>query len=455
MRLRLFLSFAFIVLITIASVIFLAARQAAMEVRAFAFRQGMGRNEGLTTFLENYYRRNGSWRDLEADLGDRLIGAGESRGPFVPFGRQRLRLADTDGNVILDTLNRGTNAYLTSSEMSAAIPLTVNNQVVGYLLAEGGVPIPPNIERDLVQRLNRAALVASVFAGALSLLLAFLLAYVLLRPVRELTRAAAALARGNLSYRVDERGDDELAVLASTFNQMADSLQQAESRRKALTADIAHELRTPLAVQRANLEALEDGIYPPSPENLQSILEQNQLLSRLVEDLRTLALADADRLSLDRTPTAMVPFIHRAVERFRPQADSQSIGFYLQLDESCPDLSLDPGRLEQILNNLLTNALRHTPEGGAITIALDCTGEDARLTIRDTGPGFPEETLPHIFERFYRADRSRSRSEGGTGLGLAIARHLARAHGGSLTADNPPSGGARFTLTFPFTSPLP
>jgi two-component system sensor histidine kinase BaeS len=290
----------------------------------------------------------------------------------------------------------------------------------------------------------------------------------LMRPVRELTLAARRLGERDLSQRVRVSGKDELAELALTFNRMADSLQQAQENRRALTADIAHELRTPLAVQRANLEALQDGVYPLTPENLAPVLEQNLLLTRLVDDLRTLALADAGQLTLERTPTDLVALVERMVERFQPQAAPRSIALRLDAPSATsteyPLLTVDPQRVEQILSNLLSNALRYTPDGGQIAIGFVLTGglsgvrtsgsskSSVQISVRDSGPGIPPEALPHVFERFYRVDRSRSRAEGGSGLGLAIARQLAEAHGGTLTAANHPQGGAVFTLSLLKTS---
>jgi signal transduction histidine kinase len=220
-----------------------------------------------------------------------------------------------------------------------------------------------------------------------------------------------------------------------------------------MTADIAHELRTPLSVERAHLEALQDGIYPLTPENLGPILEQNGLLTRLVEDLRTLALADAGQLPMQRVPTDLPALLGRVVSRFEPQAITREIALELSPGPDArvpfPRLALDPARIEQLLGNLLANALRHTPVGGKIRLDISSSPAAVQVTVRDTGPGIPEDALPHIFERFYRADRARSRAEGGSGLGLAIARQIAQAHGGSLTAANHPQGGAIFTLSLP------
>jgi signal transduction histidine kinase len=323
---------------------------------------------------------------------------------------------------------------------------------VGYLAVEGGMGYNQSDERFLLGRLNQAALTAGLIAGGLAMLLALYLAYRLLRPVRALTQAAERLGQGDLSQRVSVRGDDELAMLGRTFNHMAASLQHAEEGRRAMTADIAHELRNPLAVQRANLEALQDGVYPLTPENLEPVIAQNLLLTRLVEDLRTLALAESGQLKLECVLIDMFALAERAVERFRPQADAHQVSLRLQRAESVvesPQAFVDPMRVEQILNNLLSNALRYAPEGGQIDLEIEARERDLRLSVRDNGPGIPEDALPHVFERFYRADKSRSRAQGGTGLGLAIARQLAEAHGGSLAAANHPRGGAVFALRLP------
>jgi signal transduction histidine kinase len=455
MRLRLFLSFTLIVLISITSVVLIARQGAASQVRAFMFRGGMTGTEDLVNSLEDYYRSNHTWQGVQELLAMPGRGQGRMRGQgnqtTGPMGimNQRIRLADANGQLVFDSNNPSPSGALSSPELALAIPLYANGSVVGYLLPEGGFGFTQNDQTQLVSRITRAALTAGLIAGGLSLLLSLFLAYRLLRPVRELTQAAGNMAAGDLSQRVQVHSKDELGTLATTFNKMADSLQKAKVSRRAMTADIAHELRNPLAVQRANLEALQDGIYPLTPENLASILEQNQLLTRLVDDLRTLALADEGNLELVITSEDLPALTRRLVERFTPQADAAQIQVCFDQVSHCPPVPIDSGRVEQILGNLLSNALRHTPSGGKITLELGCDGVQARLSIRDSGPGIPPESLPQIFERFYRADRSRSRAQGGTGLGLAIARQLAQAHHGYLIAHNHPGGGAVFVLTLP------
>lgn len=420
-------------------------------------RGGMTAAGGLVESLESYFRTHGSWQGVESVL----VGSGNRRGlgnsGVMGHGmggmmNQRLRLSDDQGTIIVDTLVSQPSGSFSLRELNNAIKIQVDGRTVGFLLGEGGMNYNQGDEIFLVNRLTRAALTAGMIAAGLALLLSILLAYNLMKPVRALTRAAGRLGEGDLSQRVSIKGRDELAVLADTFNRMADSLQKAEENRKAMTADIAHELRNPLAVQRANLEALQDGVYPLSPQALEPVLEQNQLLTRLVDDLRTIAMVDAGEIKLERTQIDPLKQVQSIVNRFNPQADSHQVQLLIEdnVNPSKPrTIFIDPQRFDQILGNLLSNALRHTPAGGRILLRIENDKEGTLITVHDSGSGIPPDSLPYIFERFYRADRSRSRSEGGAGLGLAIARKLTEAQGGLLTAQNHPEGGAMFTLSFP------
>jgi signal transduction histidine kinase len=456
MRLRLMLSFVLVVLVSVVGVVLITRQNTASEVRNFMFRGGVAGLESLIAELEGYYRSSGSWIGVD----ELLIRAvrGESRGQAGrgsgsgsgAGGSFRLRLVDADGILVADTSDPAGSGGLSPSEMASAMALKVDGEVVGYLLPEGGQGYNQSEERYLLGRLNQAAVTAGLIAGGLSLILALILAYRLLRPVRELTEAAVQLGQGDLSQRVSIKGADELASLGQTFNYMAASLEEVQESRRAMTADIAHELRTPLAVQRAHLEALQDGIYPLEAANLEPILAQNLLLTRLVNDLRTLALADAGRLELEYSWIDLPGFVERIVAKFNPQAAAKNVKIeYLGPEDRLPKLSVDSLRLEQILNNLFSNALRHTPESGIIVVRLSRQANWALIAVHNSGSGIPEDALPHLFDRFYRGDKSRSRSQGGTGLGLAIARQLAEAHSGTLEAANDPGGGAVFELRIP------
>lgn len=454
MRLRIFLAFALVVLVSILSVVTLVRLTTQREVTTFMFRGGLSGSTELVNALEAYYKENQSWQGVETLLRmpgshDRM-GQGAGQQGMGGMMNQRLRLADSDGSLVYDTEDTQASGGLSSQQIQAAITLKNGSRTVGFLLPENGMVFQAGDQTALMQRLDNAARVAALIAGGVSLLLAMLLAYTVLRPVRDLTNAAQSLASGQLSHRVVVSGDDELASLGKAFNQMAESLQQAEQSRRDMTADIAHELRTPLAVQRAHLEAIQDGVYPLTAENLDPILQQNHTLARLVEDLRTLALADSGQLTLNRTPNDLSELVKHVIERFKPQTDSRQVELHLQPAQAPLSLvSIDPVRIEQVISNLVTNALRYTPEKGRISLSLSAQSGQVQLQVHDSGPGIHPNDLPHIFERFYRAGHSRSREEGGTGIGLAIARQLAEAHGGALTASNHPEGGALFTLSLP------
>lgn len=440
MRLRLFLAFALVALAAIGSVLLITQQSISSEVHTFMMRGSMMGFSTLVEDLEAYYQANGTWQGVEALLQNARPGQGRGmmgRGPW-------LRVANAQGSVVADNQNTP-QGKLTAAERKSAIALrNARGQVTGYLMVAGSSEL--DSERQLLAGLTRAGWIAAGISGALALVLALLLSYSLLRPVGELTRAAAKMAGGDLSQRVMVRGKDEIGSLGQAFNHMAASLEQANQARRAMTADIAHELRTPIAIQRAHLEALEDGVYPLSVENLRPVLEQTESLTRLVEDLRTLALADAGELLLERSIVDLPVLVQRVVERFQPEAERRKIRLEVDASQSLTGLALDGGRVEQILNNLLSNALRFTPEMGVISVCVKQDGEWAEVRVADSGSGIPPEAMPRLFERFYRVDKSRSREAGGTGLGLAIARQLALAHGGDLTAANRPEGGAEFVL---------
>ena len=454
MRLRIFLAFALVVVVSILSVVTLVRLTTQREVTTFMFRGGMTGSSELVNTLEDYYRDNQSWEGVESLLGlpgmHGRMGQGTGQQGMAGMMNQRLRLADKDGQLVFDTGDAQASGQFSQAELSEAITLNNGLRTVGYLLPESNQAFQAGDQTALIRRLDNAALVAALIAGGVSLLLAMLLAYTVLRPVRDLTNAAQSLASGQLSHRVKVSGDDELSSLGKAFNQMAESLQQAEQSRRDMTADIAHELRTPLAVQRAYLEAIQDGIYPLTPDSLEAILQQNHTLARLVEDLRTLALADAGQLTLNRSPNDLVALVENVVNRFQPQASARQVMLFTEpIQNAIPLFSIDPVRIEQVITNLVSNALRYTPEGGTIRLSLTQQPGQVNLQVQDSGPGIAPIDLPHIFERFYRAGQSRSREEGGTGIGLAIARQLAEAHGGRLSASNHPQSGALFTLSLP------
>jgi len=450
MRTRLTLTYLLVGLVAIISVILFAGLDTRRQVQQYMFRGGMVGAEALVERLEDFYGENQTWDGV-----DSLFRGGQMRPGMMMVTRQRIQIVDAQGNLYYDNDQRGYGLPpFTARKLQEGIVLqNTAGETVGYLFVDGGGNARNLDANPLLQRLNSAGLRAAAVALVLAFVTALILSDRFLRPVHAMTRASEKLAAGDLSQRVPVQGQDEFAALAATFNVMTESLQHSEERRRSMTADIAHELRTPLSVQRAQIEAMQDGIYPINNENLQTVLEQNELLVRLVEDLRTLALADDNELALDLTSISVPDLIDRIVERFRAVAENRKVRLEAELvtaaGAECPSLWADPIRLEQVLNNLMSNALRYTPEGGYVSLRVSCDEKEVLISVRDTGPGIQPDMLPHVFERFYRADSSRNREEGGSGLGLAIARQLARAHDGSLDAGNHPDGGAIFTLRLP------
>jgi signal transduction histidine kinase len=267
-------------------------------------------------------------------------------------------------------------------------------------------------------------------------------------PLGDLLEAAGHITEGDYSQRVVERGPAELRALARAFNEMAARLQLTEEQRRDLMADITHELRTPLTVIQGNLEGFLDGVYSPYEARLKSLLEETQILARLVEDLRTLALAESGALQLKKEPTDLALLIGETVSAFRTQADAAGVKIDIQAGSDLPVLNLDPERFRQVLSNLIANALRYTPRDGNIhvsymTIRSD-DGKYAEVTVQDTGVGIAPDVLPNIFNRFYK-----SRDSSGTGLGLPIARHLVEAHAGKITAESEPGRGTTMRIRLP------
>ena len=271
-------------------------------------------------------------------------------------------------------------------------------------------------------------------------------------PFADIMSATDAIAQGDLSVRLRERSPGELGNLARRFNYMVAELERAEAQRRNLTADIAHELRTPLHIIQGNLEGMLDGVYEPTPENITNSLDETRLLARLVDDLQTLSLAEAGQLPLHPTRFLLADLLTDAAAGFESRVKAQSVELRVDAPDPSPELKADYDRLLQVLANLLTNALRHTPENRHIALHAESIPDGVRITVSDTGMGIPAEDLPYIFDRFWRGDKSRTRTEGSSGLGLAIIKQLVLAHGGTITAESEIGEGTTFTIELPETN---
>jgi signal transduction histidine kinase len=259
--------------------------------------------------------------------------------------------------------------------------------------------------------------------------------------------ASNRVAEGDYSVRVEEKGPPEIYSLVRGFNSMAERLQSSDQQRRSMLADISHELRTPITVIQGNVEGILDGLYPADEAHLQSIIEETQMLSRLVDDLRTLALAESGTLQLKREPTNLAELIRDAVSGFEAQTKEKDIHIAMSL-ENVEDANVDPQRIREVLTNLLSNALRYTPRGGHVSVRLSESGSDpasnVMISVEDSGPGIESTVLPHVFSRFYKSSDS-----GGMGLGLSIAKYLVEAHNGKIWAESEAGKGATISLTIP------
>jgi signal transduction histidine kinase len=273
-------------------------------------------------------------------------------------------------------------------------------------------------------------------------------------PMAELEEAAQAVGHQDFSRRVSVHGSREIVAVATAFNEMAAQLEQAETLRRNLLADVAHELRHPVHVLQGSLQAILDDVYPLTKEEVARLSEQTHHLTVLVNDLHILAEAEAHQLPLHKTKTDVATLVKATVAAFNPLVAERNVTVQVELLGTMPELLVDTARLRQAIHNLMDNALRHTPEGGAITVSVEQSPDAVEIRVQDTGEGIPAEQLPHIFDRFYRTDDARGRDRGGTGLGLAIARANIEAHGGTLNVTSPGVGqGSTFTISLPNPTP--
>jgi signal transduction histidine kinase len=451
---RLTLAFLVVSLLGIVLVAVLAGRFTEREFGAFILRQ---REAAIVEALAGYYQEHGSWDGLAAS--GVLAGIVQSQSPSPNNGPERwpvgLGVADVSGALVTPHRGPPGSRPLSAAELAAGTPIEVDGQVVGTLLFDVDEPrnIPP-AEAAFLRRINETLILASAGAAIVALLAGGILARTLTGPLRALTHATQAIARGELDQQVEVRSRDEIGELAASFNQMSTDLTRASRLRRRMTADVAHELRAPLSLIRAHAEALRDNVLPPSVETFSLIHDETVRLNRLVDDLRTLSLADAGELTLVRQSVPPGPLLQRAAAAQSVRAQQAGIDLRVEVAPGLPDVQADPDRIAQVLANLLDNALRHTPQGGRIECrAAPAAGEGAvTLTVADSGPGIAAEDLPNIFERFYRADASRQRDGSGSGLGLAIARSIVEAHGGRLWVESQPGAGARFHVELPAAS---
>jgi len=446
---RLGMAFALVALAAIAVVGLVANYQLTTGFHRYVISNQVDRL--LLPALKAHYQQTGSWEGVE-EVFQRLPGPrGKGGGHGMP---PQYTLTDASGRVVYDDTGAAPD-HLSNTQRRQAIPIEVEGRVVGYLLVSVGEgESQGRAEAAFFDLITRSLVWAGVVAAILALALGFFVARQLSAPLSQLARAARALSQGDLGQRVPVSGSEEISEVMAAFNEMAQELERSEALRQQMIADIAHELRTPLTVIQGNLQALLDGVYPLTQEEIAQVYDETLTLARLVNDLRALTQAEAGQLSLHPHRVDVPALVQQAVAVFQDAAREKDVALAADLSVQLPAMWADPDRVRQVLYNLLSNALRHTPAGGSVRIearadALPDGQPAVRITVADTGPGLTPEEQAHVFERFWRADASRSRDRGGSGLGLTIARHLIEAQGGRIGVESAPGQGARFWFILP------
>jgi two-component system OmpR family sensor kinase len=453
---RLSLAFGAVVLLGVAAIVLVSVLLANPAFRQRFVVNELNVSDGLVSELADYYQTHGGWGGVEP-----MLAGAEGTLPRGPGDRLMLLLADDQGQIVYPNRDGHRRPPLSQVEQAGSLPIQVTDgpaggqKTVGYLRVERVPPDgPPPPHASLLSWLSRSLLLGATVIGVLGILFGVLASRNLTAPLSRLAEAAQAIGARDLGRRVEVTGSNEMKEVARAFNDMAATLEGAETLRRNLLADVAHELRTPLSVLQGNLRAILDDVYPLDKAEVARLYDETRLLSRLVNDLHELAQAEANQLALNRQTTDLASLIQSTVGAFSPAAEAKGVTLNSQLPPALPAVLVDPGRLAQVLHNLLVNALRHTPAGGMISVQAGSeAGEPSQvwLTVQDTGEGIASKDLPYVFDRFYRVDPARSRTTGGAGLGLAIVRAIVEAHGGQVNAvsDGVSGHGTTFTIHLP------
>ena len=437
LQFRLLLAFTLVILVAIGRASLFVSHTLTGAVQQYEELVNRVRTDRLERLLFRHYAQQGNWMGIQPFI--------EQMGTL--YGWQ-IVLTDNAGIVVADSQGELLGKQYHSDLPGKPVQTPWEGVVLGalYIIPDEADPISA---AGLINAINRFLLLGGLLATIVAIIVTLVLSRRISHPVQALTMASKRLGQGDFSQRVQLHGKGEVEDLAQTFNSMADSLERAELLRRNMVTDVAHELRTPISNIRGQLEAIGDGLMKPDAHTLSSICEEVMLLSRLVDDLQDLTLAETGELRLTRQAEGVVPLIGDIVAAVRPMAITNGITLDIDLPRQLPRCDIDSHRTGQVLRNLLDNAIAYTPEGGAITVAARQLGNWVEVSVADTGEGIPAEDLPNVFERFYRVDKSRARATGGTGLGLTIAKRLVEAHGGKIEVQSELGKGSRFSFTIP------
>jgi two-component system sensor histidine kinase BaeS len=445
LSLKIVLAFLVVSLAGTAILAVLTARGTANEFGSFLFDQYQG---NILAQLEEYYRTHESWAGVEKTFP--FPGGPKANFPspeFAPGGR--FAVVDSKGQVVLAGPGFKHGEKISEVAWREASKILVGDEEVGRMIVGTRTFRVPREGEALINRINQVLLFSALGATVFALLLGVALTRTLTRPLRELTAATRAVAEGDLDQHVPVRSKDELGELAASFNQMNAKLAKSLELRQQMTADIAHELRTPISVILGHTEAVKDGVLPLSDNTFDVIHDEAGRLSRLVDELRTLTLAEAGELQFSPSKISPHTLLKDVFTAYLPQAQQRDINLEMDVEGNLPDIEVDPDRMAQVLGNLISNALRYTPKGGRVILSANDREDRVELSVQDNGLGLDADELERIFDRFYRGDKSRHRDEGGSGLGLTIAKSMVEGQGGRIWAESTPGDGVTFIITFP------
>ena len=440
---RLLLAFLAISMLSVVLIVLSARWLTEREFRSYLFTQN---RNSLITALGDFYSKNGTWNGVDVAL----QAPGQASPPRMFSGGGRFfSLVDSSNHVVLAGIGDNVGDLLPLSDIRNGNPIKVNGKVVGTMVTRQPTINVNPAETDFLNHVMQVITLTAIGVIAVGLLLAFLLSRSLTRPIRELTAATHAISAGQLKQEVPVRSRDELGQLAASFNRMNAEMVRSTELRRQMTADIAHELRTPVSVIMGHAEAVHDGVMAPSLESFEIIRDEVERLDGLIEDLRTLSRADAGELPMEFQMVSPARLLEKLHGMHKQHATRKNIAIDLQVEPKLPEISIDPGRMVQVLSNLVDNALLYTPEGGQVCISARMVAEGLEIRVQDSGPGIAEDELERVFERFYRSDPSRQRNEGGSGLGLAIAKSIVEKHNGCIWAESKADEGTTIVIHLP------
>ena len=438
MRFRLLVAFTIVILVTVGALYFFVRQTATGEISRFDKLSERARFQRVGFELYRHYHEHRNWQGIQPYV--------EQWGSL--YGR-RIILTDSNGVVVADSTAEllGEEYYTDRPAIPLSVPWEENVPGVLYISPQPSEDFPSPL--SLSHAMGRFLLWGVLLAIAIALLFTFFLSRRISAPVKALSLAARELGQGDLSQRVAIKDKGEMGELAQAFNSMAGDLERNEELRRNMVADIAHELRTPLTNIRGYVEAIHDEVKRPDAETINIIDQEASTLSRLVDDLQELSLAEAEELKMVYRPEELSPLINQVAASLQNQAQIKGVTVSVNLPARPLIVNIDYNRISQVPRNLLQNAVAHTAKGDSITVAAGQEGNWVEVNITDTGDGIPAGDLADIFERFYRVDKSRSRATGGSGLGLTIARRLVEAHGGQIKVHSELGKGSRFSFTLP------